>query len=128
MIVILCSLLLNGCAETKGKVEPLPVPDRAKIPDNTGYVDAEGNLVAGPPLPGLRFAESDGTCGGPPSREAFLSCCGGKPCNGHCVTNDDGTKGCSCFGVAGGCPAGYVCSKEELKCVKAETRKPGEKY
>jgi hypothetical protein len=50
LIAVLCSLLLYGCAETRSTVEPLPVPDRAKMPDNTGYVDAEGRLMAGPPL------------------------------------------------------------------------------
>lgn len=125
MIAVFCSLLLYACAETKSKVEPLPVPDQAQIPDNTGYVDAAGKLIIGPTPAAYRFADSDGTCAERESRTAFTSCCGNKPCNGHCITNDDGTKGCGCFGVAGGCPPGYACSKEHLKCVKIEeARKP----
>lgn len=124
MIAVLCSVVLFGCAEHRKKMEPLPVADQARIPDNRGYVDAQGNLVAGPPLPGLRFAKSEGTCAPPESRSAFTACCGQQPCNGHCVTNDDGTTGCSCFGVAGGCPPGYACSKEHLTCVKVDKVQP----
>lgn len=120
LVAIVCVVML-GCAESR-KVEPLSVPERAKVPDNTGYVQ-NGEIVLGPPLKGLEFAPSEGNCAPEPKPVTFTACCGGKPCNGHCVYAEDRTTTCSCFGQAGGCPAGFVCSKVAMKCVKEDEPK-----
>jgi len=84
----------------------------------------EGRLVAGPPLPGLHFAPSEGTCAPKPQPVAFTACCSDKACNGHCVyAEDDRTSVCSCFGEKGGCKEGWVCSMLAHRCVKTEQRK-----
>ncbi|HEV7239194.1 MAG TPA: hypothetical protein VGQ36_08135 [Thermoanaerobaculia bacterium] len=120
VVAILC-VLMFGCAETR-RMEPLPVPDREKIPDNTGYVQND-EFVAGPPLKGLAFAPSEGNCAPERKPVTFTACCGGSPCNGHCVYADDGKTTCSCFGLAGGCSQGFVCSKVAQKCVKEDEPK-----
>jgi hypothetical protein len=120
-VTIFCVLMFR-CAETR-KVEPLPVPDRAQVPDTTRTVQ-NGDFVAGPPLPGLNFAPSEGNCAPERKPVTFTACCGGLPCNGHCVYAEDGkTTTCSCFGVAGGCEQGFVCSKVAHKCVKEDEPK-----
>lgn len=115
-------VLLTACKQV-GEVKPLAVPDEAAMPPSTQYV-TDGNLVAGPPLPGLHFAPSEGTCARPARPLAFSSCCGGSACNGHCVYAEDRSSTCSCFGEAGGCRDGMVCSKLAHRCVKTDEVKP----
>jgi hypothetical protein len=125
-VALLAGVLLGACA-TGTPIGPLATPDRALIPPSGPYV-VEGDLVAGPPLPGLRFAPSVGTCAPPPIAGMATACCDNAACNGHCVLRDDGRVGCSCYGQAGGCPRGTVCSKLRVACVpldeagKAPTR------
>jgi hypothetical protein len=114
--------LLASCVAAD-RMEPLPTPDRSAIPPS-GPTVVEGRFVAGPPLPGLRFAPSEGTCAPKAIAGMATACCAGNPCNGHCVLGDDGRVGCSCYGQAGGCPAGQSCSKLSNRCVLGEDRKP----
>lgn len=47
------------------------------------------------------------------------TCCNGQPCRGFCVLDDDGSVGCSCYGIPGGCtgdwesgePANICCAR-----------------
>ena len=47
------------------------------------------------------------------------SCCGGKPCEGHCVLFEgETTPTCSCFRIRGGCGENQMCcSGERTGCV-----------
>jgi len=105
------------------RVAPLPVPDKAAIPDSRPYVENRG-FVAGPPLPGLHFAPSEETCAPPARPLSFTACCGGNACNGHCVYADNGRSVCSCFGEVGGCKEGMTCSKLAHRCVTRDEIKP----
>ena len=115
-------LLLSACS-MQGQVAPLATPDARAIPDSRGAV-VDGKLVAAPPLPGLRFAPSEGVCAPPRQPVSVTACCGGNACNGHCVAGAAGLTECSCFGRAGGCPTDMTCSKVSLKCVKVDDVKP----
>ena len=115
---LLVGVVLGACAG-RDAIGPLATPDRAAIPPTGPYV-REGQFVAGPPLPGLRFAPSVGTCAPPPIAGIATACCDSKACNGHCVVGDDGRVGCSCYGRAGGCSGGTVCSKLSVSCVRLE--------
>jgi len=115
---LLAGVALGACA-TGDHIGPLATPDRALIPPTGPYV-VDGQFVAGPPLPGLRFAPSVGVCAPPPIAGTATACCDNNACNGHCVLGDDGRVGCSCYGQAGGCPRGTVCSKLRAACVRLD--------
>jgi hypothetical protein len=122
LTLVFC-ILLMACT-TSGKMAPLAVPDRNAIPDSSRY-EEDGKLIAGPPLPGLHFAPSEGTCAPAARPLAFTACCGENACNGHCVyAEDSGASVCSCFGEVGGCKEGMICSKIAHRCVKNNEVKP----
>lgn len=118
-ILLIACLAAFSCSESR-EMKPLKEPDRAAIPTTTGYVTPQGEIVAGPPLKNLNFAPSEGSCAPVAKRGTITACCDEKACNGHCVFAEDGrSKSCSCYGEAGGCKAGFLCSKVEHRCVKA---------
>jgi hypothetical protein len=123
---VVLAVAVLACCQSARRMEPLAKPDPAAIPSSGPYV-ADGVFVAGPPLPGLRFAPSEGTCAPKAVAGTATACCGGNACNGHCVFTDNGRVGCSCYGQAGGCPADKVCSKFSHRCVDAEDRKARER-
>ena len=125
-IVLIACLAAFHCSASH-EMKPLPQPDRAAIPSNAGTVTPEGQIVAGPPLKNLNFAPSEGSCAPPAKRGTVTACCDDKACNGHCVFAEDGkTKTCSCYGEAGGCKAGFLCSKVDHRCVKAGEQGEGD--
>jgi len=117
-LIFMLMVLLTACT-SRGEVAPLPTPDQVAMPAPTRYV-VDGNLVAGPPLSGLHFAPSEGSCAPPARPVSFTACCGGNACNGHCVYAEKGASVCSCFGEVGGCKEGMTCSKIAHRCVKAD--------
>lgn len=120
-MIVLLAVGMLACAGPREQ-RPLQVPPQAAGPDTAGYV-VDGGFVAGPPLPGLHFAPSQGACAPAAHPLCVTACCGGNPCNGHCVFADSGRTACSCYGKAGGCGEGMICSKLAHSCVRAEEQR-----
>ena len=107
--------LISGCAQNHSArpAEPTHVsPQAAKI-------ERERPALPAPkPEPLLKVVPSVGECAPPALKgETFGSCCNGKTCNGQCVELEDGSTGCACFDVPGGCAEGLVCCKVRRACV-----------
>jgi hypothetical protein len=61
-------------------------------------------------------AGEDQWCKPETPKGSVTSCCGAMPCNGGCLTLEDGGKVCDCFGVTGGCPDGFACCYQRMGC------------
>lgn len=73
--------------------------------------------VDSPGFEDVKFLEGSAECIPDGSDGVQLgACCSHQSCQGQCVELDDGSEGCWCLGLMGGCPDGLICCKYRGGC------------